>query len=53
MPNYNGRDLYDELLDVRLIEYIRPEKKFDSLESLKNEILLNGRQAEQIFLKNQ
>ncbi len=53
MPNYNGRDLYDELSDVRLIEYIRPEKKFDSLESLKNEILLNGRQAEQIFLKNQ
>ena len=53
MPDYKGRDLYDELIDVRLIEYIRPEKKFDSLENLKNEILLNGRQAEQIFLKNQ
>ena len=51
MPDYNGRDLYDEFTDVRFIEHIRGEKKFDSLDELKQEILLNGQQAEKIFAK--
>lgn len=51
MPRYKGRDLYDEHTDVRLLEFIREEKKFESLDRLKQEILLNGRQAEEIFLR--
>ena len=51
MPDYKGRDLYDEHIDVRLLEFIRQEKKFESLDELKHEILLNGRQAEEIFLR--
>lgn len=51
MPDYNGRDLYDEHIDIRLTEYIRSEKKFESLDELKQEIFLNGRQAKEIFLR--
>lgn len=49
MPDYQGRDLYEESIDVRFIQYIRGEKKFDTLNQLKAEILLNGQQARQIF----
>ena len=51
MPDYNGRDLYNESIDIRFIEHIRGEKKFDSLDELKQEILLNGQQAAKIFVK--
>lgn len=51
MPDYHGNDLYDEAIDVRLIEYIRGEKKFDTLDRLKEEIILNGQQAKKIFEK--
>lgn len=51
MPQYKGRQLYDEWLDIRLIEHIRYERKFDSIEELKNMIILNGKQSEEIFSK--
>jgi len=31
-------DLYDQELSVNLIKFIRPEKKFDSLDALKAQI---------------
>ena len=49
MPDYNGGDLYGESIDVRFIAHIRAEKKFDGIESLKNEIIQNSKQAETIF----
>ena len=33
---------------MELLDFIRPEKKFDSLDELKNEILQNGVMARQI-----
>ncbi len=51
MPDYKGRDLYDEHIDIRLTEFIRQEKKFESLDELKREILRNGQQAKEIFLR--
>jgi riboflavin kinase / FMN adenylyltransferase len=35
--NWQG-DLYDQQLSVNLIKFIRPEKKFDSLDALKSQI---------------
>ena len=49
MPDYNGGELYGENIDVRFIAHIRDEKKFDGIESLKNEIIKNSRQAETTF----
>lgn len=31
-------DLYDEIIEVQFLEYIRPEKKFDNVEELKAQI---------------
>ena len=31
-------DLYDRLIEVELIEFLRPEMKFDSIEALKTQI---------------
>ena len=45
MPEYNGGNLYGKTIDVRLKEFIRPEKKFNSLDELKAEIKKNGKQA--------
>ncbi len=42
--DFNG-DLYDKPVKVKLIGFIREEKKFDSLEALKKEIELNILQA--------
>lgn len=45
MPQYTGGEIYGQKADVRLLEFIRPEQKFDSLDALKEEILRNGEQA--------
>lgn len=45
LPDYCGRDLYGEILDIRFLSFIRPEKKFDSLTSLQSEILKNAETA--------
>lgn len=49
MPNYEGEELYGKLADVRLIEFIREEKKFASLDELKKAILENAKMALNIF----
>lgn len=35
--NWQG-DLYDQMLSINLIQFIRPERKFDSLDALKTQI---------------
>lgn len=47
IPEFSG-DLYGKKVPVELLDFIRPEKKFDSLDQLKNEILENGVMARQI-----
>lgn len=49
MPDYRGGEIYGEAADVRLLAFIRPERKFDSLDALKEEILRNGEQAKEIY----
>ncbi len=45
LPKYSGDNLYGKTIDVRLKEFIRPERKFDSLDELKAEIKNNGSRA--------
>lgn len=47
IPEFSG-DLYGQKVPVELLDFIRPERKFDSLDELKNEILQNGVIARQI-----
>ena len=49
MPEYSGGEIYGQTADVRLIAFIRDERKFDSLEALKAEIVKNGAQALEIY----
>ena len=49
MPEYSGGEIYGQTADVRLIAFIRDERKFDSLEALKAEIVRNGAQALEIY----
>lgn len=47
IPDFSG-DLYGKRVRLFLLEFLRPEKKFDSLEKLKEEIQKNAVQAEKI-----
>ena len=47
IPEFSG-DLYGKKVPVELLDFIRPERKFDSLDQLKNEILENGVLARKI-----
>lgn len=49
MPKYCGEELYGQIADVRLIDFIRAERKFDTLDDLKNTIVDNGKTALEIF----
>ena len=49
LPDYSGRDLYGETVDIRLHGFIRPEKKFDSLDELRSAILGDEKQARKIL----
>ena len=49
MPKYCGEELYGQIADVRLIDFIRAERKFDTLDDLKNTIIDNGKTALKIF----
>lgn len=49
MPEYHDKEIYGEIADVRLIEFIRPEKKFESIDELTRAIKANGKTALEIF----
>ncbi len=42
--NFND-DIYDQKITVSLLKRIRDEKKFESLESLKNQLILDKNNA--------
>ena len=44
MPEFTG-DLYGQRVRVELVDFIRPEKKFSSLDELKEEIKRNAKTA--------
>lgn len=50
IPEFSG-DLYGKKVPVELLDFIRPERKFDSLDQLKNEILENGVLARKIAVR--
>ena len=47
MPEFQG-DLYGKRVRVFLLEFLRPEKKFGSLEELRAAIQTNGEQAKEV-----
>lgn len=49
MPKYSGEDLYGKVATVELKEFIRPERKFENLEELKQTVLKNGEQVLEII----
>ncbi len=51
IPDIN-MDLYTKEIKIEVIEFIRAEKKFNSLEELKNEIGKNAKTAKEIYSKN-
>ena len=42
-------DLYAKRLRVRLIDHLRPEKKFDGIDDLKAQIALDSARAKEIL----
>lgn len=51
MPDFSG-DLYGKRVRLFLLDFIRPERRFDSLEELKAVILQNAEQAREIAAEN-
>lgn len=49
MPEYCGNEIYGQRADVRLLDFIREEKKFADIDELKNAIIDNGKTALKIF----
>lgn len=49
MPKYKGGEIYGQSADVRLLEFIRPERKFSGIDELKNAILDNSQTALKIY----
>lgn len=49
MPDYRGGDLYGRVVAVRLLKFLRPERRFSGLEELKKAILHDGAQAREFF----
>ena len=47
--SYSGEELYGKTVDVRLIDFIRGEKKFSSLDELKKVIFDNAKTAEDVY----
>lgn len=49
MPKYSGGEIYGQSADVRLLEFIRPERKFSGIDELKNAIIDNSKTALEIY----
>lgn len=49
MPLYKGGELYGKRIEVRLQEFLRPERKFDNLAELKQAIKHDGETAVKIL----
>lgn len=49
IPAYNGEDLYGENIRVDLVDFIRPEVKFGSVEELQENILRDGETAKKMI----
>lgn len=49
IQDYDGEEIYGQSAKISFIDFIRPEKKFDSLRELKAEILKNSKTALQIY----
>lgn len=49
MPKYSGGEIYRQSADVRLLEFIRPERKFSGIDELKNAIIDNSKTALKIY----
>jgi len=42
------KNIYDQDISLFLVQYLRNEQKFDSLESLKTQILIDAQQAQSL-----
>lgn len=49
MPEYKGGEIYGQTADIRLLEFIRAEKKFSGISELKDAIIENSKTALKIF----
>ena len=49
MPKYIGGEIYGQSADVRLLEFIRKERKFSGIDELKNAIIDNSKTALKIY----
>ena len=49
MPQYQGGEIYGQKADIRLLEFIRSERKFSGIDELKNAILDNSKTALKIY----
>ena len=49
MPQYKGGEIYGQSADIRLLEFIRSERKFSGIDELKNAIIDNSKTALKIY----
>ena len=52
MPDYRGGELYGRSVRVELLQFLRPEHRFPTLEALRAQILRDGVQAREFFSQN-
>ena len=43
------KDLYGQLLTIRIIDFIRPEMKFSGIEDLKTQIAVDAKRAKELL----
>ena len=53
MPDYLGAELYGKTVRVELLRFLRPERKFPTLEALRDAIVRDGARAEEFFRRSQ
>lgn len=53
MPRYKGGNLYGKTIDVRIMEFIRPEQKFPDLEKLRQAVRQDGKTALKLLEKHE